>query len=231
MKILMIDSGGAMATLLADRLDEAGFHPARHVSVLAALHAPVADDVAALVVLAEPDIAESCLAEPAGLVRRIRAAGVAQPLMVLTSRCDWRQRVETLDAGADDFLVMPYRSEEVAARLRAMIRRAAGASATRIRVGDFECDLKARRIWLNEEALDLTRNEQRLLQGFLLRSDFVLSRDQIAGMLYHDDLASRSDNAVEVYISRLRRKISHERIRTIRGLGYHVQVSEPRQAA
>lgn len=226
MKIVMIDSGGPQPTLLADRLGEGGFHPMRHASVQDALHAPVADDVAALVILVEPD-----MAAPAGLVQRIRAGGIIQPLMVLTSRCDWRQRVETLDAGADDFLVMPYRSEEVAARLRAMIRRAAGASATRIRVGDFECDLKARRIWLNEEALDLTRNEQRLLQGFLLRSDFVLSRDQIAGMLYRDDLTSRSDNAVEVYISRLRRKISHERIRTIRGLGYHVQVSEPRQAA
>lgn len=217
MQILLIDESAERQDWLAERLGPHGFVALPHARLENALRDP-ASTASAAVVLA---LAGSP-ASAAERVRLLRQSELAQPLIVLSGRSDWRERVETLDAGADDFLLVPIRSEEVAARLRALIRRASGASGARLTVGDFSCDMKARAIWLDGQPLELTRNEFRLLQAFLLRRDCVLSRAEIAEMLYFSQPLRRSDNAVEVYVSRLRRKIGHERIRTIRGLGYRM---------
>jgi len=152
-------------------------------------------------------------------VRLIRRAGLEQPCLVLSAHDDWRDKIECLDAGADDYVVKPVRSEEVAARLRAMIRRASGNATDRFESGDLVLDLRVRCAWLADRCLDLTRNEFRLLRMFLLEPGKVMTHQEIHRQLY-PDRADCSTNAIEVQIARLRRKIGRTRIRTIRGLGY-----------
>ena len=224
MQILLIDENKERFELLGKGLASLGFLPIHRPSVDRALRdreSPAAAAAAIVLVMPETQGAGS------DLVRALRIAGLTQPLLLLSSPCNWRERVEALDAGADDCIILPIRTEELAARLRAAIRREAGATGTRLEIGDFVCDLKAQAIWMGGQTLDLTRNEFRLLQGFLLRRDFILSREAIRDLLYSSDPLSRTDNAVEVYISRLRRKIGHQRIRTFRGLGYRVLINLP----
>ena len=221
MQILLIDDSADRAEWLGKGLALLGFLPVHRRSVESVLREKVNEAVVATV-LVMPEGRGAA----GDLVRGLRLGGLAQPILLLSSRCDWRERVDALDAGADDCLVLPIRTEELAARLRAAVRRETGATGTRLERGDFVCDLKAQAIWLSGQTLDLTRNEYRLLQGFLLRRDFILSREAIRDLLYSSEPFSRSDNAVEVYVSRLRRKIGHQRIRTIRGLGYRALISQ-----
>jgi two-component system, OmpR family, response regulator len=152
-------------------------------------------------------------------VRALREAGLEQPIAVLSAQSDWRERVASLDAGADDYMVKPMRAEEMEARLRAIIRRAAGSARDRIAAGGIEIDLKSRSATLAGREVALTRNEFRLLRLFLLDPERSYSCEEIGRLLYTDRRA-RSGNAVEVHIARLRRKIGRERIRTVRGVGY-----------
>lgn len=178
----------------------------------------------------KPDviIVELGLSGPDGreIAGAIRKYGMVQPILILSPQSEWQDRVNSLDSGADDYVVKPIRAEEVAARLRALIRRASGRSLDKISVGPIDLDLKAMSAWLNGQLLDLTRNEFRLLRLFLLRQDHTLLHHEIRDLLYSQS-PTRSLNAIEVHISRLRRKIGHHRIQTIRGLGYRmIQQSE-----
>ena len=141
------------------------------------------------------------------------------PLIVLSAAGDWRAKVECLDAGADDYLVKPVRSEEVAARVRAVVRRALGNTTNRFMVGDFVFDLSSKCAWLGERCLDLTSTEFRLLRLFLMRPEDVHSHEEIHEAL-HRGGSHCSPNAVEVQIARLRRKIGKAMIQTVRGMGY-----------
>lgn len=158
-------------------------------------------------------------ASAAGMVRKLRQAGLDQPCLVLAAHDDWRDKIDALDAGADDFVLKPVRSEEVAARLRAMIRRGAGNATDVIVHGDLRLDLRVRCAWLGRECLELTRNEFRLLRLFLLEPEKVMTHQEIHRQLY-PERAEWSPNAIEVQIARLRRKVGREKILTIRGLGY-----------
>lgn len=215
MHLLLIEDEAGSSGMLADRLMRCGFKPQRVSSAQAAIEAAKEDRAAALVY----DQSHNGL--PAAIaVRPLRDAGVELPLIVLSPRGDWRDKVESLDAGADDYLVKPIHSEEVAARLRAVIRRTAGLSSDRIRFGNIEVGLKARCAWLEGQCLNLTRSEFALLRQFMLRKDDTLTRDEIgAAVSAHETL---SPNAVEVLITRLRRKLGPDRIRTVRGIGYRL---------
>lgn len=163
---------------------------------------------------------------PASMVRDIRRSGLDQPCLVLSGLVDWRVRIDCLDAGADDFVVKPVRSEEIAARLRALIRRSAGNASDLIESGDLKLDLRTRCAWLDGEYLKLTRNEFRLLRLFLLEQGNVMTHEEIHYQLYSKGQCF-NPNVIEVQIARLRRKIGKDRIRTIRGLGYsYAEVSE-----
>ena len=154
-------------------------------------------------------------------VRALRAAGIHQPLLVLAGSDGWQAKVENLDAGADDYLCKPVRSEEVAARLRALIRRTNGNSSSGMRVGDIELDIQARCAWRNGMCLELTKSEFRLLQLFILYPDKTMTQREIQEYL-QPDIVGHSPNAVEVLIARLRRKVGKDRIRTYRGQGYRL---------
>lgn len=153
------------------------------------------------------------------LLRGLRAAGDDVPVLVLTARDGLSDKVGGLDSGADDYLVKPVDLDELAARLRALIRRAAGRSRPTLRYGDLELDPAARRLRRGGETVELSGREFAILEMLMRNAGKVISRAQLESTLYGWGEGVES-NAMEVYIHHLRRKIGAERIRTLRGIGY-----------
>jgi two-component system OmpR family response regulator len=153
------------------------------------------------------------------LLRHWRDQRIETPILILTARGSWQDKVEGLNAGADDFVVKPVRFEELLARLNALFRRQQASRATTITAGDLVLDPLARTVTLAGAPLMLSKQEFRLLHLFLRRAGQVLSQTDILEDLYALD-DEREPNTVEVLIGRLRRKIGRERITTLRGLGY-----------
>jgi len=216
MRLLLIEHDRTFGGWLAERLSASGFGVIRNDSAEQALRDGFMERATAVII----DVGPSGLEGPA-LIRPIREAGHEQPVLILSARAGWREKVESLDAGADDYLIKPVRPEEVAARLRAVIRREAGSCNDRIALGEIELDLKGMNAWLAGQLLELTRNEFRLLRLFLLREGRVLAHHEIRDHLYAN-ARDRSLNAVEVHVARLRRKIGRDKIRTIRRVGYRL---------
>jgi two-component system OmpR family response regulator len=153
------------------------------------------------------------------LIRRWRAEGIGFPILVLSARANWITRVEAIDAGADDFLVKPFAMEEVLARLRAILRRAAGQSANTLTIGDLLLDLRARRLMRAGFPVELTLLEFRLLAYLMHHAGRAVHQTELTEHLYAGE-ADRGDNAIEALVARLRRKIGADVIRTRRGHGY-----------
>lgn len=216
MQLLLIEDWRNPADWLADHLGHSGFVVTRYGTAREALESNVARAVEAIVL----DIGLGH-ADGQDCVRRLRDGGLDQPLLILSPESNWREKVDCLNLGADDFLVKPIRAEEVTARLRAIIRRFAGCATDRMKAGDAELDIKARRAWIAGEPLDLTRNEFRLLRLFIMRPDRFVSSDELLSQLYARK-QDRGTNSVEVQIARLRRKIGKNRIQTLRGVGYRL---------
>lgn len=153
------------------------------------------------------------------LLRRQRADGNAVPVLILTARDAVEDRVRGLDAGADDYLVKPFDLKELAARLRALIRRAAGEAAPVLQIGELQLDPAAHRVSFRGRPVELAPREFALLQELMRQAGRVLSREQLERQLYAWG-AEVESNAIEVYVHHLRRKLAPEIIRTIRGVGY-----------
>ena len=149
----------------------------------------------------------------------VRAKGVRTPVLVLTARDAIDARIQGLDGGADDYIVKPVDLGELAARLRALVRRAHGVPTTRLMLGEVALDPAARQVWRGDEAVELSTREFDLLQVFMLHAGRVLTREQIEQHLYKWG-SEVSSNAVEVHVHNLRRKLRAELIETVRGVGY-----------
>ncbi len=156
-------------------------------------------------------------------LRERRARGDATPALMLTARDLLQQRVEGLDAGADDYLVKPFAPEELAARLRALGRRMAGGGAARRRVGEVEVDLTAKSVRTAGKRVELTAREWAVLEALVLRAGRIVPKAELERLVlgFDDELAS---NALEVHVSALRRKLGREIVDTVRGLGYRVEL-------
>jgi len=157
------------------------------------------------------------------IIRRLRAAGSLLPILVLTARNRWQDKVEGLEAGADDYLAKPFEMDEMVARLRALLRRAHGAATQELRGGPVRLDRAAQRVWVGERLVELTAFEFRLLEHLMTRRGRVLSKRELADYLYpHDE--DRDSNVLEVLLGRLRRKLDPDGsllpIETLRGRGY-----------
>ncbi|MGA7982486.1 MAG: response regulator transcription factor [Chromatiaceae bacterium] len=157
------------------------------------------------------------------VIKRLRKQGSRLPILVLTARGRWQEKVEGLEAGADDYLTKPFEIEELVARLRALLRRALGAQADVVRAGPLRLDLAARQVLVAERQIELTAYEYRLLEYLIMHRDRVVSKSELADSLYaHDD--DRDSNVVEVLVGRLRRKLDPDGtlspIETRRGQGY-----------
>ncbi len=155
------------------------------------------------------------------VLERWRRANVTTPVLILTARGAWSEKVAGFDAGADDYLTKPFHTEELLARLRALLRRAAGHSAPALVCGALRLDPRAARASVNGEPLRLTSLEYRLLHYLMMHQGRVISRTELVEHLYDQDF-DRDSNTIEVFIGRLRKKIGPDRIETVRGLGYRL---------
>jgi two-component system OmpR family response regulator len=148
-----------------------------------------------------------------------RQAGRAMPVLILTARDRWTDKVQGFDAGADDYVAKPFHMEEVLARVRALLRRAAGHASSEFTCGPLHLDTRAGRVSVDGNPIKLTSHEYRLLSYLMHHTGRVISRGEIVEHLYDQDF-DRDSNTIEVFVGRLRKKLGVEVIQTIRGLGY-----------
>jgi two-component system OmpR family response regulator len=157
------------------------------------------------------------------LLRQWREAGLAMPVLLLTARGSWHEKVIGIDSGADDYVSKPFRMEEVLARLRALIRRASGQVTPHLRSGDVLLDPRAAKVTVHGNPVKLTALEFRVLSYLMHHRGRVVSQAELSEHIYAQDL-DRDSNTVEVFIARLRRKLGPSLIETVRGLGYRIGV-------
>lgn len=155
------------------------------------------------------------------VLRAWRAAGIRTPVLLLTARGNWQDKVQGMDAGADDYLAKPFHLEELLARLRALLRRAAGHAQAELMLGGVRLDTRACSVSAAGRALALTPHEYRLLSFLMHHAGRVVARSELAEHVYALD-AERDSNTIDVFIARLRRKLPAGFIVTVRGLGYRV---------
>ncbi len=153
---------------------------------------------------------------------RWRKSGVRVPVLVLTARDSWSDKVAGLDAGADDYLAKPFRFEELIARLRALIRRASGNASSELVAGDVRLDTRSGRVTLSGEPVKMTAQEYKLLSYLMHHKGKVVSRTELIEHIYDQDF-DRDSNTIEVFITRIRKKLGADLITTIRGLGYSLE--------
>jgi two-component system OmpR family response regulator/two-component system response regulator QseB len=214
MRILVVEDDALLGDALQTGLRQRGLDVDWVVDGVAAQSALRGDAFAAVVLdLGLPKI------DGLEVLRKMRGKGLGTPVLVLTARDAVDDRVKGFDTGADDYVVKPVDLDELAARLRALVRRSRGEPAPILTVGTLHLDPAARKVMLDGRPVDLQAKEFNLLQEFMLHAGRVLSRQQLEERLYAwgDEVES---NAVEVHIHHLRRKLTPQLIRTVRGVGY-----------
>ena len=216
MRVLVVEDEAALSRQLAASLDDAGY------AVDCAADGGRADFLAQT---ERYDVVVLDLGLPRvdglTLLRRWRDAGLSMPVLVLTARGGWHEKVQGIDAGADDYVAKPFRMEEVLARVRALLRRAGGHVSTELRSGAISLDPREARVSLDGVPVKLTSHELRVLSYLMHQRGRVVSQSELTEHIYAQAF-DRDSNTVEVFIARLRRKLGPSSIETVRGLGYRV---------
>jgi two-component system OmpR family response regulator len=150
-----------------------------------------------------------------------RRAGRMTPVLLLTARDRWSDKVQGIDAGADDYVAKPFHMEEVLARIRALVRRAAGLASNEIVSGQVRLDTRSGKVTVSGQSVKLTSHELRLLSYLMHHKGKVISRTELTEHLYDQDF-DRDSNTIEVFVGRLRKKLPEDCIQTVRGLGYQI---------
>jgi two-component system OmpR family response regulator len=158
------------------------------------------------------------------VLRRWRETGIAMPVLVLTARGTWHEKVQGMDGGADDYVSKPFRMEELLARLRALIRRSSGQLAPELRSGELRLDPRSSRVTREGVPVKLTSHEYRVLAYLMHHRGRVIPQTELIEHIYAQNF-DRDSNTVEVFIARLRRKLGSEAIETVRGMGYRMRES------
>lgn len=157
------------------------------------------------------------------LIGKVREAGKTYPILILTARDRWQDKVEGLQAGADDYVVKPFHTEEVLARLNALIRRTGGFSEAVLKAGSIALDTRSQEVSVDKKAVELTSYEYRVLEYLMINSGKVVSKTELTESLYDQDY-ERDSNVIEVFVGRLRKKLDPKNtlkpIETLRGRGY-----------
>ena len=162
----------------------------------------------------------------ASVLEAWREAGRAMPVLVLTARDAWSDKVKSFDAGADDYVTKPFHIEEIWARLRGLVRRASGHASSDLVCGPVRVDTRSGRVLVNGEAVRLTSHEYRLMSYLMHHVGRIISRTELVEHLYDQDF-DRDSNTIEVFVGRLRKKLGIDVIKTIRGLGYVLEPPTP----
>ena len=221
MRVLVVEDESALSAQLANALTEAGYvvdcaadgERADFLGQTEAYDAVVLD-------LGLPKV------DGLTVLRRWRDARVSVPVLVLTARASWHEKVRSIDSGADDYVAKPFRMEEVLARLRALIRRSSGQVTAEIRCGAVALDTRSARVTVDGRPVRLTSHEFRVLSYLMHHRGRVVSQGELTDHIYAAD-SERDSNTVEVFIARLRRKLGPGVIETLRGLGYRMAAHEP----
>ena len=220
MRVLIVEDEVAIATQIARTLDEAGYlAELSHDGEDAWFRAETETFDAIVLDLGLPRL------DGLSVVRNLRTAEVTTPILILTARGAWMERVEGIDAGADDYLAKPFEMEELRARLHAVLRRSAGQASNVQAFGDLTIDQRRKTVTVAGSPIDLTPLEFRLLACFAMRPGEALSAPDLLDQIYGHD-HDKDLNALEVLIGRLRRKIGAQAIGTRRGMGYFLKVDE-----
>ena len=220
MRILLVEDDTGLQTSLAEILREAGY--AIDVS---------SDGIEGLFFGEEypVDLAIIDLGLPGlpglDLIRKLRAQERQFPIMILTARSEWQDKVEGLEAGADDYLTKPFHPEELKARVGALLRRSAGHAQPLIELGPLKIDLVSQRVFNAEDEIELTTYEYKVFEYLLMHPDEVVTKTVLSEHIYEED-ADRDSNVIEVFVGRLRKKIDPQGemnpIETLRGRGYRL---------
>ncbi len=219
MQVLVVEDNALLRHHLGERLSASGFQVRVAADGREGLHfaRELAPDVA-VVDLGLPEL------DGFGLIRELRAGGQQLPILVLTARGNWEDKVQALQLGADDYVVKPFQFEELEARLNALLRRAAGFVQPRVQAGPILLDLNRRQSFVNDELLPLTASEYRVLEYLMLHHRQAVSKERLLSLLYGDDESERDSNVIEVLVGRLRRKLEAATginpVTTVRGRGY-----------
>src|ERR1700758_3278596 len=218
MRVLVVEDEAALRETLRTRLADAGFTvdvaSDGNEGLFAAQEYPL--DVA-IIDLGLPGL------NGLELIRRLRAARKTYPILILTARDNWQDKVEGLQAGADDYVAKPFHFEEVLARLQALLRRGGGWASPELKCGPILLDTRTQTVKVADAAVDLTTFEYRILEHLMLRAGEVISKTELTERLY-DEESERDSNVIEVLVGRLRRKLDPQDtvkpIETLRGRGY-----------
>lgn len=216
MKILLVEDDAALRVQIAAALQGAGHTVDSAANGVDGEHLGQVEPFSAVVLdLGLPG------RDGLSVLRAWRAAGVAIPVLLLTARSSWQEKVIGIDAGADDYLAKPFQMEELLARLRALIRRSAGHADAELQCGTVRLDTRTCRVSAAGRAVNLTAHEYRVLAFLMHHSERVVSRTELAEHLYAQDF-ERDSNTIDVFIARLRRKLPDNVIVTVRGLGFRL---------
>lgn len=216
MRVLLVEDDVEISRRLRASLEEAGFAVDQAFDGEEALYLGETTDIDAVVL-------DLGLPKLSGLdvLRKWRRAGRNMPVLVLTARDAWTDRVEGLNAGADDYLGKPFQAAEVVARLRALVRRSAGVGSPVMTLGDVMLDPTAGSASVGGRTVELTARELRILTYLMHRRGRIVPQSELMDHVY-PMAEARESNTIEVYVARLRRKLGRDCIRTIRGLGYRM---------
>jgi two-component system, OmpR family, response regulator PhoP len=218
MRLLLVEDDQSLSRSLAVQLEKAGYAVDRAEDGREGLYYAQEYPIdLAIVDLGLPSVSG------VELIRSLREEGKDYPILVLTARDRWQDKVEALKLGADDYVVTPFHVEELIARVDALLRRAGGWAQSELVCGPVKLDTRTQEVTADGQKLDLTSFEYRLLEYLMLHAGEVLSKTQITEALYDQDF-ERDSNTIEVFIGRLRRKLDpdgqHKPIETLRGRGY-----------
>jgi two-component system, OmpR family, response regulator len=215
-RILLVEDDPELARRLCERLRSEGFVVEHAASGKLGLELGREEDFdAAILDLGLPDI------QGIEVVRQWRRQNRPLPILILSARTSWTEKVEVLNAGADDYITKPSHVQEIAARLRALVRRSAGRSSPVLVHNGIELSPASGTVVMDGKPIDLTAQEFRILNYFMHRHGRLISQNEIIEHLYPLE-AERDPNTIEVYIGRLRKKLGHDVIKTHRGLGYRL---------
>ncbi len=216
MRLLLVEDEPALRRQVAQALGDAGYAVDTAGNGQDALHLGSVEPYDAIVL----DLGLPML-DGLSVLRRWRAGGLATPVLILTARDLWHEKVAGIDAGADDYLAKPFHMEELLARLRALIRRAQGLACAVLACGPVTLDTRSGRVTCDGDPVPLTSHEFKLLAYLMHRPGSVVSRTELTEHLYAQDF-ERDSNTIEVFVGRLRRKLPAGMIETVRGMGYRL---------